>query len=83
MQVAFGDPEPEAEDDSDDSEDDRGGCERILVLDALDTEEESVFDVIIAAQSNCSGGGVGSHGHERPKDQIYFGHHEYAEQVID
>jgi hypothetical protein len=53
------------------------------VLDALDTEEESVFDVIIAAESNCSGGGVGSHGHERPKDQIYFGHHEYAEKVID
>lgn len=42
-----------------------------------------MFDVIIAAESNCSGGGVGSHGHERPKDQIYFGHHEYAEKVID
>lgn len=49
------------------------------MLDALDAEEEAVFDVIIAAESNCSGGGVGSHGNERAKDQIDFGHHEYAE----
>ena len=83
VEVALGDSEADAEDEPEDEGDDGGEGEGVLLLDALEAEEPGVVDVAVGAEPDRPGGGVDGHGDQGPEDEVYFGHHEDVEHIVD
>jgi hypothetical protein len=42
-----------------------------------------MLDMVVVAESNGSGRGIGSQGNERSEDKVDFGHHEDAQKIVD
>lgn len=53
------------------------------MLDAFDTVEKVIFEVIVPAQSDHSGRRVDGETDQRAENKVDFEEHEHAQQIID